>query len=405
MAIQVSPQNVVGRDRLIERIWKELEANSLRFTAERRIGKTTVMRKMRAEPRPNSALVFVDLEKVDSPQRFAEVLLTEMSSWLSTKQKAANWFTTFLTEIGGLEIGRGMVKIPDRKPIGWKAVLEGTLDRVCRHNADTLIVLLFDELPYMLQKIAAYEKRAGTQDHAALEILDTLRAKRHEHANLRMIFAGSVGLHHVLTDLRGTQLASQPVNDMPLVPIEALDLPDAVTLAQRLLKDEGVQVVEADREGLPDELAALTDRVPFYLERVVSRLAELHGPVSVEDARQVVRQQLTDDHDAWEMEHFQSRLDIYYPGSSSDANGKPIPNARLARAILNILAVAGAPQTIDEVWAAMKAGMALDDRDQVIRLLKSLAQDHYLTSDSEKRYAFRFPLIRQWWVLAQGLCS
>ncbi len=167
MAVQVAPENVVGRDGLIRRIWKELESHSLRFTAERRIGKTTVMRKMLAEPRAGNALVFIDLEKVDSPERFTEVLLTEMKAWLS-----------------------------------------------------------------------------GT-----------------------------------------------------------------------------------------------------------------------------------------------------------------IPAARLARAILDILALATTPQTIDEVWAAMKARMALDNRDQVIQLLRLLAQDHYLTSDSEKRYVFCFPLIRQWWRLAQGIAS
>lgn len=73
--------------------------------------------------------------------------------------------------------------------------------------------------------------------------------------------------------------------------------------------------------------------------------------------------------------------------------------------LLDILAVASTPQTIDQVWAAMKAQMALDDRHAIVRLLTSLAQDHYLTADTEKRYAFRFPLIRQWWILAQGLSS
>ncbi len=404
MGIQVDPRNVVGRDRLIDHIWRKLAKSSIRFTAERRIGKTTVMRKMLAERQPGTELIFIDLEKVDSPHRFTEVMLTEMKPWLSRTQKAAGLFQGFLADIEGVEIA-GVIKIPDGDRIGWKAMLEKTFARVCSHQPDTLLVLLLDELPYMLQKIAAKEKRAGTQEHAALEILDTLRAMRAQHANLRMIFAGSVGLHHVLTDLRATQLASQPVNDMPLVPIEALSLPDAVTLAKRLLKDEGVPVVVADEERLPRELASLTDRVPFYLERVVARLAELDGPVSVEHAYQVVRQQMTDDHDAWQMEHFRTRLEIYYPGTSTDANGRPITNESVARALLDILAVASTPQTIDQVWAAMKAQMALDDRHEIVRLLTSLAQDHYLIADTEKRYAFRFPLIRRWWILAQGMSS
>ncbi|MDZ7617704.1 MAG: hypothetical protein U1E05_11905, partial [Patescibacteria group bacterium] len=286
MAVQIAPENVVGRDGLIRRIWKELESHSLRFTAERRIGKTTVMRKMLAEQQAGTALIFIDLEKVDSPERFTEVLLTEMKAWLSRTHKALDWFQTIMQEMGGVEIA-GVVKLPDRDQIGWKAMLEKTFDRVCSHNPDTRIVLLLDELPYMLQKITAHEKHAGTPNHAALEVLDTLRAMRQQHANLRMIFAGSVGLHHVLTGLKGSDFASEPVNDMPSVPIEALALSDAVTLAERLLRTEEVQVVDGERERLPDELARLTDRVPFYLERVVASLAELAGPVSIADARQV----------------------------------------------------------------------------------------------------------------------
>ena len=67
---------------------------------------------------------------------------------------------------------------------------------------------------------------------------------------------------------------------MPPVEIGALALADAVTLSKRLLETEKVQVATADSELLPHELAVLTDRVPFYLERVVARLAELEGPVS-----------------------------------------------------------------------------------------------------------------------------
>jgi hypothetical protein len=52
MATQIDPKNVIGRDQLIAQIWKMLEKSSVRFTAERRVGKTTVMAKMAAEPHP-----------------------------------------------------------------------------------------------------------------------------------------------------------------------------------------------------------------------------------------------------------------------------------------------------------------------------------------------------------------
>ena len=66
MAKQVGPKNVVGRDKLIEIIWKKLETRSLQFTAERRVGKTTVMTKMAAEPKAGYEVLFMDLEGIDS---------------------------------------------------------------------------------------------------------------------------------------------------------------------------------------------------------------------------------------------------------------------------------------------------------------------------------------------------
>jgi len=54
---------------------------------------------------------------------------------------------------------------------------------------------MLDELPYMLQAIANQDRKANANDNFALAILDTLRAVRNEHANLRMIFCGSLVDH------------------------------------------------------------------------------------------------------------------------------------------------------------------------------------------------------------------
>ena len=85
MSIQVAPENVVGRDQLIKRIWKRLEKDSLRFTAERRIGKTTVMVKMKAEPKNGYEVLFLELEGIDSPERFTELIFNRIKPLLSKK--------------------------------------------------------------------------------------------------------------------------------------------------------------------------------------------------------------------------------------------------------------------------------------------------------------------------------
>ena len=220
-----------------------------------------------------------------------------------------------------------------------------------------------------------------------------------------MVFAGSVGLHHVVTDLKQVKLASEPVNDMPAVEIHGLAETDAIELAARLLQDEQVQFAKAESELIHERIVQGTDCVPFHIEAVCSRLVEIDREISPADVDETVRQQLHGDHDPWEMEHFRERLHIYYSGSVTDTEGRDIPNAAIARAILDHLCLATEPQSIDQIWAAMTAQFALAERQRIIELLRSLALDHYLMSVSDKRYTFRFELIARWWKTAQGLLA
>lgn len=66
MAKQIAPENVVGRDKLIAQMWKAIERSSAVFTAERRIGKTTVLKKMEAEPADGKVVLYADLENRDA---------------------------------------------------------------------------------------------------------------------------------------------------------------------------------------------------------------------------------------------------------------------------------------------------------------------------------------------------
>ena len=205
----------------------------------------------------------------------------------------------------------------------------------------------------------------------------------------------------MISELRDDQVAAEPFNDMPIQEIRELGNEDARFLAANLLEQE--EVATANRHSLAAIVAQLGDCVPFYIERIVARLADLERAVTADDAQTIFDRQLTDDQDEWEMEHFRSRIPIYYQGNIADVNGQPIALAKIVERILDSVAAQPQAQGIDEIWNDLKSGFALDDRALIIRLLKSLAQDHYLCCDTTKRYAFRYELLRKWWVLAQGL--
>lgn len=56
------PDNVIGRDKLIAKTWAILEQQSVILSAERRMGKTSMIRKMEAEGKDNQLIIFRDLE-------------------------------------------------------------------------------------------------------------------------------------------------------------------------------------------------------------------------------------------------------------------------------------------------------------------------------------------------------
>ena len=175
----------------------------------RLVQKTTVMTKMAAEPKAGYEVLFMDLEGIDSPNRFVELVINRARPLLSATSKIKKWWDDLRNATGGTEIG-GVFKLPDVSKVSWQD---------------------------LLQKIASLSESRESRTQT-LTLLDTLRLIRQKYANLRMIYAGSVGLHHVVNDLKQDILASQPVNDMPMVDIRALDHSDAIHLASNLLSDE-----------------------------------------------------------------------------------------------------------------------------------------------------------------------
>ncbi|MCC5844034.1 MAG: hypothetical protein JJU05_07275 [Verrucomicrobia bacterium] len=394
---------MIGRDKLIGNIWKRLEkGSSLRFTAERRIGKTSVMQKMRAEPKEGFRLVYLDIEGTETPEYFVEKLLQGLRDNLTGPQKAKRMFKGLHKSLGGTEIA-GMIKLPTAENDVWQPALEKILEEVCGNFPDQRIVLMLDELPYMLQKMDDLARKTG-KPSPALHILDVLRELRHKHANLHMIYCGSVGLHHVVTQLRSPGLSSEPVNDMPLMEIHPLEPKDALLLADRLFEEEGIETTE-ERKPVLAALVKETDGFPFYMERVAERLAESGLTIGKEQVGEMVRCQLASGHDPWQMEHFRSRLSDYYPGEMKDVHKGAVSRRDFAVKILDALTLSEHPMSIEEIQSTVKTSFSIEDRGVIVEMLRLLELDHYLIADEEKRYTFRFTLVKRWWKIAQGLES
>ena len=383
---QLAPSQVVGRDELVRRLWRILERQSLVLSAERRIGKTSLMKKMIAEAEDDDGrlMVYHDLEGVHTRLEFVEILFHDVESHLSRFQRTARRTRDILSQFGGAELKR-LVKLPSVASEHWKNLLTSTLEDLMEQQQRP-VVLFWDKFSLLLYNIHQQEGLS-----AATELLDVLRSLRQMHPSLRMVFTGSVGLLNVIGTFKQGGYANDPLNDMYKMIVPALSHPHATDLARRLLMGENIACDDPDQ--LAATIAAAVDDLPYFVHHVVDQFAFHDGKASQGDVRVKVSDCLSDPADPWDLRHYLERIRTYYPE----------PDQPLALALLDALA-STAEESFDfeSLFYRLTAGQVTEDREAARQVLTMLQRDHYVMQENDGRYRFVFPLIRRWWALQRG---
>lgn len=380
---QLDYKEIIGRDALAGRLWRVLECRSLVLTAERRMGKTSLVRKMVADPPAEHLPVYRDLEGVTSPLELVELVFHDVEEYLSRRNKLAERVRGLVREISGGEIAG--FKFPPAVIPQWKHLLSRTIEDLAEHQ-DGKLVFFWDELPLMLHNI-----RRRLDEQTAMDVLDSLRALRQTHSKVRMVFTGSVGLHNVIASLKRAGYANDPTNDMDTVDVPPLDPVSARDLARQLIVGEALESSEPDR--LAAEIAGAVDGLPYFIHHVVDQLAARRGTVTPEMVKQIVAECLVNPCDPWHLGHYRERIATYYETGEQS----------LALSVLDILATAGSPLTCDQVLNLVASKTAQANREDVLRMLKLLQRDHYLIQETDGTVRFRFGLIQRSWRLQRGL--
>ena len=382
---QIDVKSVIGRDKLIKLLWETVELQSLVITAERRIGKTTVMKKMQREPIAGWLPVYQDLESCHSAMEFAMAVYREIHQFLSGKGKFTRRSKELFGALGGTEIG-GVFKLPDKAAASWKDVLTKAIEDLIHENDETTkLLFLWDEMPFMLINI-----RNGEGEQTAMQVLDHLRWLRQTHSGLRMVITGSIGLHHVISSLKEKNYANSPVNDMAPIDVPPLSEDDASHLAKLLIAGEGLK--SPDEAAAAGVIADEADCFAFYVHHVVKGLKVQGLDATPANVVKVVASHLVDSNDPWQLIHYRERISTYYPDDQ-----------KAVALILDQLAVQEGTAAVNELLALLKGASQFDDRERLLRLLSLMERDHYLKRAEDGRYQFRFPLIRRWWKLNRGL--
>lgn len=393
----VSSKDVVGRDGLIRLLWRLLhgdkspEGQSLVLVAERRMGKTSVVRKMADEAPPGVKVLIRDVAGLNTTLEFTGRLLSDALPHFSKRERATKTLGDLWDKLGGVEVG-GVIKFPPTAATHWKELLERVIEQIGAIE-DTRFVLVWDEFPLMLQNIAREESLAQ-----AKALLNNLRALRQSYPRgPRMVYTGSIGLHHVIAELRDAgNYANSPVNDMKTEEVPPLAAADARALATALFVGESLG---PDPGGVAAaHLATAVDGVAFYIHQVVHALFRHQLPATPENIDNVINDALVDALDPWDLQNFRTRLKPYYGASAPVANA--VLEALAAAETLTLDALLGQLSLrLASQGSPLAKRIVSGERSALSELVELMMKDHYLVRRTDGALRFRFGVLRRWWQL------
>ena len=377
---RLNTKDVVGRDAEIARYWDVLERQGLVISAERRIGKTHIVLKMRDECRSGYLPFYQDLEAVHSTTDLIRSIYStvhrSLSALPSFKAHIAKWSSLLPGKIAGVDLPTG--------DSTWQALLSEAFDDLIGIADDRLILMLWDEFPLMLHNL---QRREGAD--SAIRLLDHLRALRLLHADrLRFLLTGSIGLHLVLRSLRRAGNTNDPVNDMLSLTVPPMSHRDTSDLAAALLEE-----TRAARTQIPDLASRIASEVggfPFHVHHVVDRLYQLRRPPTLQDVSSAVDTLVYDSHDPANFNYYVNRLSSYYADDERAT----------ALVILDTMAGLSSPTPVPKLLNLCRHRDPSLTDEQLREALTMLAEDHYIEPRKcagGAAYDFRWQLFKKWW--------
>lgn len=377
---QIAPEEVIGREELIASIWDRLQQQSLIFSGERRIGKSSVLKKMTAEPPGEMLPIYRDLEGIRSPIEFVEAVWQDTETYFRDKGKARR-VREHISQLTGSYFDG--YQFPEIAATHWKTLLTKTIeDLVTLQNKQ--VVLIWDEMSHMLGNFS---------DRAAMSVLDNLRSLRQTYPDVRMIFSGSIGLHHIIKHLQQAGYSNDPVNDMYPIDGHPISLAAATKLTLNLLEGENIAVNYPLETA--EAIAISVDCIPFYIHHLINQFKEQEQGITTETIADTINECLRSPLNLWKMDHYRERIDNYYSEEQ-----KPY-----ALEILDILSINPAT-SFTRLWQYLKSEPFTKDKEMVRTVLRLLMKDYYLIQEdnlSGNMYTFRYQLVQKYWQISRGL--
>jgi len=392
----VDGEKFFNRDVELELLTERLRnGESISLVAQRRIGKTSLMREAARRLGDDAISIHVDFEKSATPQdalvELAVALKPHDTIWGSVSKIVAGGVkaaTEKLEEIKISELSvslRNSISEDDWRQKGDEifASLAATAD-----HQGKVVVLFLDEVPILVSRLLNGPDNQMTNDRRTQTdiFMSWLRdnALRH-NKKIAVVVTGSIGLEPLLNQagLNGTLNAYQSFELQPWSPETAAKCLMALAAHRKLPITQEIANYMISRLGcaIPHHVQMFFDHVEVHC-----RMNEIADEISIENIDQVYETSMTGLRGHPELSHMEERLRTI------------LSNDQFASAleILTEASVVGEVSPETAITICSKQENSSNPRYEMNALCAILEHDGYILRNNGT-YHFESTLLRDWW--------
>ncbi|MCB1057461.1 MAG: hypothetical protein KDD11_18330 [Acidobacteria bacterium] len=366
-------------------VWEFLRGDDLLLLAPRRVGKTSLMLRLRDTAHKHQLeAAYISVAGAEDEPAFVRKLCEGVSGLDASsdvlrhlkKGKLARWLKRIkkvsVAQIG-LELGPGSP---------WEDVGAQLVEALDREGGRRLI--LVDEVPVFVLSLLRQDS-SGARARKFLTWFRELRQHPDRQGRLRWLLAGSIGLDTVAARLH----LGDTINDLYVVRLGPFDRETARTFLVSLGLAHDFSMSAGVVEHFLDRVGWL---IPYHLQLLFrelrSRCTDQSSPPDIEAVDAVFEDLVSPSKRAY-FDYWRQRL--------HEELGQP--DAERAITLLN--AVAKDPEGTSREVLEQQLSESISDADERVDglryLLDVLESDGYLV-ETGKRHRFRSPLLREFWL-------
>jgi len=368
-------ENVICRELTIEKYWQILQGKGISLFAERRFGKSSIIRKMAENPTSDFVTIYKSVQGVKSIEDFVEVLFEKAQerelfnkNKLESVKSLWNNIADHLPEVLGVKLG----KINQV----WQKKLVILIKNIILSNPGKKLVFFLDEFSLMLNEMS-------TDDAAVL--IGFLRDIVHDTFpdSLRFVYTGSISIDLILDKLkRADHNLGDPLNHTERERVLPFNKEQTSYFCQCL--ELGCQVELDDK--LRNQIFKITDGIPYFIDKIFDRIRH-QTPITRKSINDALDNAVNDPNDKTNLAYYYDRIADHYP------------NPEISYAALLQICNQGKmteAEIVDHITAIIIDSQPRQIKDEIQRLWN----DEYLSRKIIKKvrvYSFQFAIIKKWW--------